>query len=267
MCIPLCFHRCWSYNPDLRIIFTRWDASSTVQSYINTFFASLPEAPTIRETQVSSVAYCSTRGSTGYPFLVIRLRHPHFTPPILMKLCGNDETPRLTLGRVDSSVRRLVGTWRYDVWQTVVFPPYQSPPTLPDLLALAEFTNERDWTRARYSEILFFAIKALLNGAVLTGTNRRSGKAALTTLDVADEAKNGVIAAFPARRQRMEEKIVQRCERIVTVYNQVDRMAHATKSSMDLERAMERVAFLEDMVVRLMTVPDAHNSLTIDTDV
>jgi hypothetical protein len=35
---------------------------------------------------------------------------------------------------------------------------------------------------------------------------------------------------------------------------------------MDLERALERVAFLEDMVVRLMTVPEAHISLTTDTD-
>ncbi|KAJ7825227.1 hypothetical protein B0H14DRAFT_2596737 [Mycena olivaceomarginata] len=284
MCVPLCFHRCWNYNPDLKIIFTRWDVSSTVQNYIKAFLVALPAAPSIRETRVSSVAYCSTRGLRGYPFLIVRLRHPHFNLPILMQLCGDDESPLLTLGRVDSSVRRLVGTWRYDVWQTVVFPPYQSPPTLPDLLALAEFADERDWTRARYPETLFFAIKALFNGAVSIGINLRSGKAALATLDVADEAKNGVIAAFPAQRQRLEEKIVLRCERIIRVYvglrilgrnvrtdsttyqKQVDPIAHSTESSMDLERALERVAFLEDMVVSLMTVPETQNSLTTDKD-
>jgi hypothetical protein len=125
------------------------------------------------------------------------LCHQHFNLPILMKLRGDDESPRLTLGRVDSSVRRLVGTWRYDVWQTVVFPPCQSQPTLPDLLALAECTNERDWTRDRYPETLFLAIKALFNGAVSTSTNPCSRKAALATLDVADAAKIVLLRLSP----------------------------------------------------------------------
>ncbi|KAJ7698858.1 hypothetical protein B0H14DRAFT_2649342 [Mycena olivaceomarginata] len=119
---------------------------------------------------------------------------------------------------------------------------------------------------ARYPETLFFVIKALFNGAVSIGINPHPGKAALATLDVADEAKKWCYCGFPAQRQRLEEKIVLRCERIIRVYKQVDPIAHSTESSMDLEHVLERVAFLEDMVVRLMTVPEAHNSLTTDKD-
>ncbi|KAJ6577854.1 hypothetical protein B0H19DRAFT_1253158 [Mycena capillaripes] len=269
MCVPLCFHRCWNYNPDLKIIFTRWDISSTVQNYINTFLVALPEAPTIRETRVSSVAYCSTRGLTGYPFLIVRLRHPHFNLPILMKLCGDDESPRLTLGRVDSSVRRLVGTWRYDVWQTVVFPPYQSLPTLPDLLALAEFTDERDWMRARYPETLFFAIKALFNGAVglcQSAPTRAQAKRLWRLLMSLTRRKMVLLRLSPLGGSDLRGSLnsVKMCE--LTQPRIIDPIAHGTESSMDLERALERVAFLEDMVLRLMTVPEAHNSLTTDKD-
>jgi hypothetical protein len=222
ICIPG-FHRCWQYHPHLEIIFPFEKKTYPLQLYIEIFFSDIGRARTITNTDIASVAYCCTRGSTSYPFLIVHMRNPHFQhPPISLKLEGDDsseKTPWVTVGRVGSTVRGLVGTWRYDVCQTVAFPDYGTRPKLEDLIALAELAHERDCTRAAFPVALFFALKTFFNGTCSSKTKPRSRKAAiLASLDIADEAKSAVIDAFPARQRRMEEQIERHCYRIVTLY-------------------------------------------------
>ncbi|KAF7358473.1 hypothetical protein MVEN_00897800 [Mycena venus] len=207
MCISG-FHRCWQYHPHLEIIFPFEKKTYPLQFYIEMFFSDIGPAHTIMNTHVVSVAYCCTRGPTSYPFLVVHMRNPDFLHlPISLKLQGDDspeKTPWVTLGRVDSTVRGLVGTWRYDVCQTVVFPNYAARPKLEDLIALAELAHERDSRRSAFSVTLFFALKTLFNGTCSSKAKPHSRKAViLASLDIANEAKSAVIDAFPARQRRM----------------------------------------------------------------
>ncbi|KAJ7788088.1 hypothetical protein B0H14DRAFT_3504649 [Mycena olivaceomarginata] len=190
------------------------------------------------------------------------MRNPHFQhPPISLKLEGNDsseKTPWVTVGRVGSTVRGLVGTWRYDVCQTVAFPDYGARPKLEDLIALAELAHERDCTRGAFPVTLFFALKTLFNGTCSSKGKPRSRKAAiLASLDIADEAKSAVIDAFPARQRRMEEQIERYCYRIVTLYQEVDPQTHGPNSAMDLQDALAEVAILQETVTQLTAILDA----------
>ncbi|KAJ7793478.1 hypothetical protein B0H14DRAFT_2926675 [Mycena olivaceomarginata] len=255
MCLLLpFFHRCWDWNPDLDIIFPAVKRIRSIQFYTQSFFLSIRRTWSIADTDVTWVAYCRTRGPTGYPFLLISLRYAnHRHHSILMKLEGDDsheKTPVLTIGRVDTTVRGVVGTWRYDVYQTVVFPYYPSPPKLGDFLALVDLANTRDCTQAAFPVTVYCALKTLFDGTVSSSTKRRLKKSAtLANLDVADEMKRSVINAFPARQQRMQEEIKLRCYGIV----EVDKCAHDidAQSGMDLESALARVASLEKTVSQL----------------
>ncbi|KAF8215771.1 hypothetical protein K438DRAFT_1799405, partial [Mycena galopus ATCC 62051] len=172
MCLLLpFFHRCWQWNPDLEIIFPAEKRTRSIQFFTQQFFRYIQRTRSIAHTNVAWVAYCRTRGPTGYPFLLIRLQYRNlWHHSILMKLEGDDsheKTPVLTIGRVDTTVRGVVGTWRYDVYQTVVFPRSPSPPGLGDFLALADLANARDCTRAAFPVTVYYALKTLFNGTVL----------------------------------------------------------------------------------------------------
>ncbi|KAF7358451.1 hypothetical protein MVEN_00895600 [Mycena venus] len=270
MCIPLGFHRCWQYNPDLDLIFSLWEHPYSLEYYIQSFLDDLRRAPTIAETYVSSVAYCRTRGPTGYPFLIVRLQHRDFwNMPVHLKVCGDDspnKMPQLTLGGVDQSIRRLVGTWRYDVYYTISSPHSCDAPELVNLLAIAELAMERDCGRARYPAILFFALKALFIWTVPSSSAKK--KMDLTTFVVADEAKSAVIDAFPARKQLLIEKMHSSCRQVLAPYflEHGVRQAPRAESTIDLERALARVAQLQETVTRLNTVLSANNVLTTEVD-
>ncbi|KAJ7846086.1 hypothetical protein B0H14DRAFT_2584374 [Mycena olivaceomarginata] len=252
MCLLLPFsHRCWEWNPNLDIIFPAVKIIRSIQFYTYGFLVSVQRTWSIANTYVAWVAYCRTRGPTGYPFLLIRLRLRQHS--ILMKLEGDDsheKTPVLTIGTGDTTVRGVVGTWRYDVYQTVVFPTYSSQPKLGDFVALVDLANTRDCTQAAFPVTVYCALKTLFDGTVSSSTKRRLKKSAtLANLDVADEMKKSVIDAFPARQQRMQEEIKLRCYGIVAV----DKCAHDidAQSGMDLESALARVASLEKTVSQL----------------
>ncbi|KAJ7118389.1 hypothetical protein C8R44DRAFT_738319 [Mycena epipterygia] len=154
-------------------------------------------------------------------------------------------------------------TWRYDVYQTVVFPHYPSPPKLGDFLALADLANARDCTQAVFPATVYFALKTLFDGTVSSRTKRGSRKSAtLANPDVADEVKRSVIDAFPALQQCMQTEIKLRCYGIV----EVDKCAQNTdvQSGMDLESALARVAILEKTVSQLTTALDAANNSLIN---
>ncbi|KAJ7769052.1 hypothetical protein B0H14DRAFT_2968119 [Mycena olivaceomarginata] len=266
MCIPLGFHRCWQYNSDLALVFSPWEHPYGLEYYIQSFLKSIKRAPTIAETYVSSVAYCRTRGPTGYPFLIVQLRHRGFWDlPVHLKVCGDDspkKMPGLTLGGVHQSMRGLVGTWRYDVCHTISSPHFHDAPALPDLLTIAELVMERDCGRAGYPALLFSALKALFIWTVPSSGAKKKG--VLSTYVVAVEAKSVVIDAFPARKQLLIEKMHSSCRYVLESYFRKHgvRQAPRAESAMDLERALARVASLQETVTRLNTVLMANTLLT-----
>ncbi|KAJ6534245.1 hypothetical protein B0H19DRAFT_1271965 [Mycena capillaripes] len=218
----LCGHTCWQYNPDLRLIFPSSESRDALDHYIESFIFATIRAETITEASVTSVSYCRTRGLSAYPFLIVRLEHSTLKArPILLKLQGfdgplterkssyrtgwddPDEGATLTVAGVNQYVWELVGTWRYDVYHTMKW-KYKGP-SIVDLLVLAELSTERDRTRAVYPTTLFLALRALFKGVVKS--TKRGPKSAPLLSDVVDEAKDGVVGDFPARRQRMKELI------------------------------------------------------------
>jgi hypothetical protein len=148
------------------------------------------------------------------------MKHPELQAyPIVLKLQGFDGVPTVkepwdtwepydtpeegctfTVAGVEQSVRQLVGTRRYDVYQTMQC----RRGTIVDLLVLAELATERDRTRAVYPATLFLALQDVCRGVVMSSSTKRR---AIFPIDVAIESKNAVVDAFPARRQQMEERI------------------------------------------------------------
>ncbi|KAJ6590964.1 hypothetical protein DFH09DRAFT_1138201 [Mycena vulgaris] len=222
LCILWLFgHDCWQYNPDLRAIFPVEETRYTLANYLQYFLNSINRAQTIAEAELSSVLYCCTRGPSAYPFLIVHMKHPTlYARPVVIKLQGFDgpvtvkdaynwgrhdtseEGSAVTIACVRQSVRELVGTRRYDVCHTMKCPRGR----IVDLLVLAELSTEQDRTRAVYPATLFLALEALFQGVVTSSTKRRARAAPLPS-DIAREAKNAIIDAFPARRKRIQEQI------------------------------------------------------------
>ncbi|KAJ7499394.1 hypothetical protein FB451DRAFT_1385096 [Mycena latifolia] len=215
-------HNCWQYYPDLRAIFPLNETRYTLAHYLQHFLDSIYRAATITEAEVSSVLYCHTRGPSAYPFLIVHLKHPALhARQVVLKLQGFDGTPTarepydtwspydtpeecstVTVAFFRQSIRKLVGTRRYDVCHTMKC----RRGGIADLLVLAELSTEQNRTRAVYPVTLFLAMEALFKGNVTSSTKRRARAAPLPS-DIAKETKGAVIDAFPTRRQHMEEEI------------------------------------------------------------
>ncbi|KAF8198189.1 hypothetical protein K438DRAFT_2016296 [Mycena galopus ATCC 62051] len=250
------FHHCAQPHSDLDVLFPFRKTCYSIPSYIDSFFFSIRGARTITKTFVCSVKYCRTRGPTSYPFIIVRLRHPEFwNCGILMKLEGEDsdeKTGYLTLGKADQTVRGLVGTWRYDSLQTVSFPrrPGSSfPPTLADIITLAELTNQQDSTRAGFPEVFFSAMKVLFTGVVSGGAKCGSSDAASLTRP--GEAKSAVINAFPVRQERMLDRIGVQCYRTLKFYTdpeEPEEPESEAEAEMDAECTLAREIILEERV-------------------
>ncbi|KAJ7776937.1 hypothetical protein DFH07DRAFT_979165 [Mycena maculata] len=158
--------------------------------YRKEFLDSVTMTPSIEATSISSVTYCRTRGATAYPFLIVHSKHRLlYEFPVRMKLQGFDgpvtvsadptsprcDTPgersTFSVAAVRQSVSGLVGTRRYDILHTMAFPlAGPTPPSIGDLLVLAELSMQWDHTRNGYPPTLFLALKNLFNGPV---TSRR----------------------------------------------------------------------------------------------
>ncbi|KAJ7696445.1 hypothetical protein B0H17DRAFT_1197960 [Mycena rosella] len=111
--------------------------------YIETFVLALHRAPKITQTDVFSVAYCHTRGTNDYPFLLVHLRHETLRArPVLMRLRGFDGPPAVkqtwdwmydtneepsTCVIEGNCVSEVVDAKRYDVSHTIVFPKETTP--------------------------------------------------------------------------------------------------------------------------------------------
>ncbi|KAJ7718552.1 hypothetical protein B0H16DRAFT_1797310 [Mycena metata] len=226
MCFGLFSHRCWEYNHDLSVIFPRNETHYNAAHYIGHFLRSIYRAPTITDVRVSSILYCHTRGPSGYPFLVVSLTHTSLrSHPIVLLLQGRDGPPfvppdwdgdlgphyipkahsTFTVRGYGQGVRELVGTRPYDVCHTMNC-GLCCDAKIEDVLALAELWTEVNGGRAVYPATLFLAIGTLFRVKVTSSTKRRTRKFSLPS-EIAGEAKNAVVAAFPARRQRMAERI------------------------------------------------------------
>ncbi|KAJ6592653.1 hypothetical protein B0H19DRAFT_1088257 [Mycena capillaripes] len=223
MCLQLFGHRCWQYNPDLSVLFPSRKSCMSLDAYLEEFVFSIRNAPKIANIPVSSVAYCRTRRTPAYPFLIVHLQHPHYENdfPVRLKMQGFDdpatspmyntlgEGSTFSIASVNETVRELVGTWRYDVVHTMTFPPPVLQPTIVDLLALADPSIKWDNTREGYPATLFLAMKVQFSGFVISGA-----KATPLPRDVSAEVKSAVVDALPVRRQRMQEHIEARTTRI-----------------------------------------------------
>ncbi|KAJ7776101.1 hypothetical protein B0H16DRAFT_1449552 [Mycena metata] len=202
MCFGLFSHRCWEYNHDLSVIFPRNETHYNVAHYIGHFLRPIHRAPTITDVRVSSILYCHTHGPSGYPFFVVSLTHTSLhSRPIVILLQGRDG-------------RRLCRRTGTGTWVRII--SRKPTPRLPsgamgrayieDVLALAELSTEVNGGRAVYPATLFLAIGTLFRVKVTSSTKRRTRKFPLPS-EIAGDAKNAVVAAFPARQQRMAERI------------------------------------------------------------
>ncbi|KAJ7446641.1 hypothetical protein B0H11DRAFT_2083935 [Mycena galericulata] len=226
MCLRWFGHQCWQHNSDLSVLFPLSESCMALEEYLEIFLLSIKNAPRITETTVVSIAYCRTRGAASYPFLVVYLQYPAVFRrfPVRLKLQGFDGPATIqVVGREPSydtpgegstfstafageTLMELVGTWRYDVLQTITFRQRLNDegrlePSIVDLLTLALLSAQLDHTREGYPETLFLASKNLFNGAI---TSHR--KAPPLPADIS-HLKRAVIDAFYTRRQCMQEEI------------------------------------------------------------
>ncbi|KAJ7470146.1 hypothetical protein B0H11DRAFT_2237737 [Mycena galericulata] len=182
-----------------------------LEEYLELFLVSIKNAPRIPKTSVLSVAYCRTRGTASYPFLVVYLQYPVLRRfPVRLKLQGFDgpatiqvvgripsyDTPgegsTFSTAFVDETLMELVGTWRYDVLHTMTFQQRLNEegrlePSIVDLLTVAVLSSQYDHTREGYPVTLHRKAPPLL--------------ADISHLECA------VIDAFHTRRQCMQEEI------------------------------------------------------------
>ncbi|KAJ7259702.1 hypothetical protein C8J57DRAFT_1233385 [Mycena rebaudengoi] len=238
MCFSiLCGHQCWQYNPDLEVIFPYHpnERRYALVDYLAHFLYSINQARTVTKAELESVLYCRTRSPDAYPFLIVYLKHPQlFARPVVLKLQGFDgpltrvtpdpdalgyyqfglpdcrhvldpeERSTVAVKGYYESVRELVGCKRpYDVCHTLT--KFRQG-YIADLLVLAELATEQDGTRAVYPATLFLALQTFGKGVVTNSTKRRARAAPLPS-DIAGEARDAVLAAFPARRQRMKDAL------------------------------------------------------------
>jgi hypothetical protein len=197
-----------------------------LEKYLDMFLLSVGDAPRITMMSISSVAYCRTRGAGDYPFLIVHLEDPDVSDfPVRMKLQGFDgpvtvgsnlvkpgddtrgNTSTLSIAHVWTSIRKLVGTKRYDVLHTIAFrwdvtEAGLIEPSIVDLLALAELSTKWDSSREGYPAALFLALNTLFN-AVPTGNS----KAVPSLGDASAEMKSAILDVFPARRQCLQGEI------------------------------------------------------------
>ncbi|KAF7369344.1 hypothetical protein MVEN_00263000 [Mycena venus] len=267
MCLQLFSHRCWQYRPHLEVLFPGWELCMALEDYLRMFLLSVRDAPRITEMSISSVAYCRTRGTGDYPFLIVHLEDPDINDfPVRMKLQGFDDLvtvgpnsvkPRydmggkkstLSIAHVRESVRKLVGTKRYDVLHTITFrwdvmEAGLVEPNIVDLLALAELSTKWDSSREGYPATLFFALNTLrLFNTVTTGCS----KVAPPPGDAAAEMKSAILDAFPARRQRLQIDIDLR--RRARQYNDVIELNELRALNAGL---VAQVAHLQSTIERL----------------
>ncbi|KAJ6545390.1 hypothetical protein B0H19DRAFT_1075711 [Mycena capillaripes] len=265
MCLQLFSHRCWQYRPHLEVLFPGGELCMALEDYVRMFLLSVRDAPRITRMSISSVAYCRTRGAGNYPFLIVHLEDPDINDfPVRMKLQGFDgpmtvgpnpvkpgydtreKMSTLSIAHVRESVRRLVGTKRYDVLHTITFrwdvtEAGLVEPSIVDLLALAELSIQWDSSREGYPAALFLALSTLFN-AVATSCS----KAAPPPGDATAEMKSAILDAFPARRRRLQIDIDLRCR------------ARSDTIEINELRALNaglvaQVAHLQGTVERLMT--------------
>ncbi|KAJ7676281.1 hypothetical protein B0H17DRAFT_1140001 [Mycena rosella] len=228
MCIP-CFLPCWEPNPDLEPIFLICSIRCSVNNYLHTVLAYVNDAPTITDTSVRSVIYCHTRGPTGYPFLLVRLLHPDYpTSPIRFKFQARKGAAALCLGYIGQTERELIGTRHYNMYYTMVFPAgitlhwHSGNPSILDLLVVAGLTTEHNHLGIGYPSTLFLALKALFDGLVTSSSKRHSTIVGPMANGPTEEIKNAVVAAFPARQQRIHEEIVCRSRGLSNTYYEGD---------------------------------------------
>ncbi|KAJ7453190.1 hypothetical protein FB451DRAFT_1185442 [Mycena latifolia] len=257
----------WGYYRDLPVLFCPGGLQCSLSIYLDHFFTSLDPAPRIAQTFLASVKYCRTRGPTGFLFLIVHLFHMRDpSRPILLKLQGFDgplsipnpfptcssleEASSFNLGGIAETERQVVGTRHYDAYHTISF-PMPDAPTIVDFLTATELATQRDHTRAGYPPTLFLALKALFNGVMTSSTKRRARAAPLSSLDVAEDAKNAVVDAFPAGRARMQEEMNRHLRAPISI-SRYDKLAsQLSATSRALETALEKVATLEKTIDRL----------------
>ncbi|KAJ7501767.1 hypothetical protein B0H11DRAFT_1991040 [Mycena galericulata] len=225
MCLRWFGHQCWNHNSDLSILFPLSETCMALEEYLELFLLSIKNAPKITKTSILSVAYCRTRGTASYPFLVVYLQYPVLRRfPVRLKLQGFDGPATIqVVGRIPSydtpgegstfstafageTLMELVGTWRYDVLHTMTFQQRLNDearfePSIVDLLTVALLSAQYDHTRKEYPVTLFLALKNLFNGVI---TSHR--KAHPLPADIS-HLKCAVIDAFHTRRQCMQEEI------------------------------------------------------------
>ncbi|KAF8172239.1 hypothetical protein K438DRAFT_1981690 [Mycena galopus ATCC 62051] len=155
----------------------------------------------------------------------------------------------LSIAHVRESVRKLVGTKRYDVLHTITFrwdvtEAGLIEPSIVDLLALAELSTKWDSSREGYPAALFLALNTLFN-AVTTSYSKAS--AAAPPGDAAAEMKSTILDVFPARRQRLQIDIDLRCR--ARQYNDIIEIIELRALNAGL---VAQVAQLQGRVERLM---------------
>ncbi|KAJ6479702.1 hypothetical protein C8R45DRAFT_355532 [Mycena sanguinolenta] len=208
------------------------------------------------------------RGAGAYPFLIVHLDDPEISDfSVRMKLQGFDgpmtvgpntvkpghdeggKMSTLSVAHVRESVRRLVGTKRYDVLHTTTFrwdvtEAGLIEPSLVDLLALAELSMKWDSSREGYPTALFLALNTLFN-AVTTSYSKAAAPPG--DVDAAAEMKSAIIDAFPARRQRLQIDINLKCG--ARRYNDIIEINELRALNAGL---VAQVAHLQGTVERLM---------------
>ncbi|KAJ6496250.1 hypothetical protein C8R45DRAFT_926765 [Mycena sanguinolenta] len=225
MCLQLFSHRCWQYRPHLEVLFPGGELCMALEDYLRMFLLSVRDAPRITMMSISSVAYCRMRGARAYPFLIVHLDDPEISDfSVRMKLQGFDspmtigpntvksrydeggKMSTLSVAHVWESVRRLVGTKRYDVLHTITFrwdvtEAGLIEPSIVDLLALADLSMKWDSSREGYPTALFLALNTLFN-ADTTSYSKTAPPPG--DVDAAAEMKSAILDAFPARRKRLQ---------------------------------------------------------------
>ncbi|KAJ6554292.1 hypothetical protein B0H19DRAFT_1377230 [Mycena capillaripes] len=223
MCFGLFGRRSSKYNPDLEVLFPLREMCGSLDDYRRVFLASIRDAPKIAESSIQSVAYCRTRGATGYPFLTVHLEYPtQCQYPIRLKLQGFDdaatvqaagrdcrywEQSTFSVAGVHQPMAKLVGTRRYDVLHTMTFRSRVNTdgriePSIVDLLVLAKLSTNYDHTREGYPANLFAALKTLFNGYITS-----AAKADAPPSRVTEEIKSAVLDAFLIKQRLMHDDI------------------------------------------------------------
>ncbi|KAJ6507024.1 hypothetical protein C8R45DRAFT_1090672 [Mycena sanguinolenta] len=202
-----------------------------LDEFIELFFLRIKDAPKMPQTRITSVAYGRTRGRKAYPFLLINLYYPplYGNFPVRLRLQGFDgpatpqdptrmpkyDTPgereTVHIAHVGESVRRVVGTWRYDILHTMTFnDDDMHAATIVDLLTVACLAAEWNHMREGWPPTIFLGLKRLFESVVTSRAKVPLPSLPLASTSNADlEFESSLIGAFRARREDMQKEVAR----------------------------------------------------------